>query len=139
MIRKYISGDVFKIKVQKEQEDEVYQAHLGFEKIEAFTLLDNDEILAVFGFRIIDNNDAECFALISSDIGRKLGEMIRFLVKKIPFLMHERGVLRSFMTVKSNFNQAHRMAILLGFKAVEKLPSFFNGNDYEIYERREKW
>ena len=139
MIRKYISGDVFKIRVQKEQEDEVYQAHFGFEEIEAFTLLDEDEILAVFGFRIDDKNEAECFALISYNIGRKLGEMVRFLVKKIPLLMRERGVFRTFMTVKSSFYQARRMAVLLGFEAVEKLPSFFYGNDYEIYERIEKW
>ena len=139
MIRKYISGDVLNIKVQEEQKDEVYQAYVGFESIEAFTLFDGDVVLAVFGFRISDNNEAECFALISSDIGRKLGEMIRFLMKKIPLLMRDRGVLRSFMTVKSSFYQARKMAVLLGFEAVEKLPSFFNGNDYEIYERREKW
>lgn len=139
MIRKYISGDVFRIKVQEEQKDEVYQAYVGFEKIEAFTLLDGDEVLAVFGFLIDEKNEAECFALISSDIKKKLGELICFLRNKIPLVMKERGVIRAFMTVKSNFYQAKRMAVLLGFKAVEKLPSFFNGIDYEIFERREKW
>ena len=139
MIRKYISGDVFKIRVQEEQKEEIYQAYVGFESIEAFTLFDDENVFAVFGFRLNYDNEAECFALISSDIGRRLCEMVRFLLKEIPFLMKERGVFRAFMTVKSSFYQARRMAVLLGFKAVEKLPSFFNGNDYEIYERREKW
>lgn len=139
MIRKYISGDVFKIRVQKEQREEIYHAYEGFESIEAFTLVDDENVFAVFGFRLNCDNEAECFALISSDIGRKLCEMVRFLLKEIPFLMREKGVFRSFMTIKSSFYQARRMAILLGFKAVGKIPSFFNGNDYEIYERREKW
>ncbi len=139
MIRKYISGDVFKIRVQEEQREEIYHAYEGFESIEAFTLVDDKNVFAVFGFRLNCDNEAECFALISSDIGRKLCEMVRFLLKEIPFLMREKGVFRSFMTVKSSFYQARRMAILLGFKAVGKIPSFFNGNDYEIYERREKW
>lgn len=139
MIRKYISGDVFRIKVQKEQADEVHQAYVGFEQIEAYTLCDDEIIFAVFGFRLVDENRAECFALISGDIGMKLREMICFLLKEIPLNMKKMGVFRAFMTVKSDFYQAKRMARLLGFKAVKKLPSFFNGIDYEIYERIEKW
>ncbi len=139
MIRKYISGDVFKVKVQKEQEAEVYQAYVGFEQIEAYTLVDDKNVLAVFGFLLNEKNEAECVALISQNIGLKLAELLRFLIKEIPFVMKKRNIFRAFMTVKTSFSQARKMAVMLGFKAVKKLPSFFGGIDYEIFERREKW
>lgn len=139
MIRKYLKGDVLRVLVQQEQALETLEAYTGFEKITAFTILDdNNEVLGVFGFDLYQKYEARCYAFIGKNIGFRLKELICFLRKYIPYKMKKNKILRAELTVKSGFRAGDKMARMLGFRAVENLPSFFNLFDYVRYERINK-
>ena len=139
MIRKYISNDVKFVEVQKEQIHELKNGIDFFNYIDAYTLVDGDKILGVLGFNKISDETAQCFALLGKNSGKKFIELIRFLKKEIYEKMKKLKIKKVFMTVKNDFYQAHRMAEILEFRVVEKLPLFFDGYDYCLYERSLVW
>lgn len=137
MIRKYKKGDAFKVDVQKEQIVEAKECSKFFDEITAFSLIDEKEqLLAVMGYRIIKDR-AECFALLGQKVGLKMIELIKFIKRKMKIEADKKKVKRIFITVKDEFYNAKRMADILGFKEVAKLPLFFDGKDYLLYERKE--
>ena len=137
MIRKYERGDVLKVDVQLEQLDEAEECGGFFEEITAYSLVDDKgDVLAVMGYRII-RTGAECFALLGENVGSKMIELIRFIKCKIKVEATKNKVDRIFITVKDGFDNAKRMAEILGFVKVADLPLFFNGNDYLLYEKKE--
>ena len=135
MIRKYMKGDAKKVDVQEEQLHEIKAGIDFFDFISAYTLVDNDKILGVWGFDFISKNEVQCFALLGKECGKKIVELIKFLKMRIPLEMNKLKLQRAIFTVKDDFLQAHRMAKMLGFRVVKKLPLFFDGCDYQLYER----
>ncbi len=139
MIREYRAGDLFKIKVQPAQEDEALAVkESDFLKLKAYTLSEGKGggVLAAFGFReAADGRTAECFALIGRNARAKLFEAVRFWQREIASVMAARGIRRVTMTVRSSFAAGERLARLLGFYPAERLENFFNGNDYQLFER----
>jgi len=135
MIRKYLIDDVFKVNVQKMQQHEAKMGLEFFNFIEAYTLTDDDEILGVFGFDKISKNEVQCFALFGENSGRKFIELVKFLNKEISWKTKTLKIKKIFITVRSDFYQAHRLAKILGFRVVRKIPLFFNDVDYYLYER----
>ena len=100
-------------------------------------------VLAVFGFRIeggdiTTGREAECFALVGIDAGRKLIEAVRYFRRYIPRQAVRLGVRRVTMTVRRGFAAGARLACMLGFSPAGILEKFFNGEDYQIFERAEK-
>lgn len=100
-------------------------------------------VLAVFGFRIeggdiTTGREAECFALVGIDAGRKLIEAVRYFRRYIPRQAARLGVRRVTMTVRRGFAAGARLAGMLGFSPAGILEKFFNGEDYQIFERAEK-
>lgn len=100
-------------------------------------------VLAVFGFRIeggdiTTGREAECFALVGIDAGRKLIEAVRYFRRYIPRQAVRLGVRRVTMTVRRGFAAGARLAGMLGFSPAGILEKFFNGEDYQIFERAEK-
>lgn len=100
-------------------------------------------VLAVFGFRIeggdiATGREAECFALVGIDAGRKLIEAVRYFRRYIPRQAARLGVRRVTMTVRRGFAAGARLAGMLGFSPAGILEKFFNGEDYQIFERAEK-
>ena len=139
MIRKYKRGDALRIDVQKEQADEAKECRAFFDEIEAFTLVDDKgKILAVMGYRIIKDR-AECFALLGKTIKIKMIELVRFIKCKIKIESIKKKISKIFITVKVDFDNAKRMAEMLGFRQVARLPLFFNGKDYLLYEKRSEY
>ncbi len=135
MIRQYEVGDALKICVQQAQRDEAVVGAKLFDDVGAYSLVNScGEILAVFGYEA-DEGEIYCYALISEYVGRKLLEAVRFLHTEIPLKAKQMGRKRVLMTVRKGFSQAERFACLLGFKKGEVLPLFFNGNDYQVFER----
>lgn len=122
------------------QREEIAEAIVGFENIEALSLTDDgdDIVLAVFGYQMIEDNEAECFALLGKNCGYKLLEVVRYFKRFIPMMMEKRKCRRVMMTVRCDFGEGRRFAEMLSFKAVEILPSFFMGRDYQVYERIEE-
>ncbi len=137
MIRKYKKGDAFRVDVQKEQISEAKECSKFFAEIIAFSLIDEKKrVLAVMGYKIVKDR-AECFALLGEKVGLKMIELIKFIKKKMKIEADKNGVKRIFITVKDEFYNAKRMANILGFKEVAKLPLFFDEKDYLLYERKE--
>lgn len=100
-------------------------------------------VLAVFGFRIeggdiTTGREAECFALVGIDAGRKLIEAVRYFRRYIPRQAVRLRVRRVTMTVRRGFAAGARLAGMLGFSPAGILENFFNGEDYQIFERAEK-
>lgn len=145
MIRKYILGDALKIEVQPEQLAEAAVGATEFDRIEAFSLVDISKgqecVRAVFGFQeqiVGDKKEAECFSLISGGIGSiRLREAIKYLKRRISETVAERKISRVYMTVRCSFTAGRRMAEMLGFEEGCVLPFYFNGDDYQIFERKE--
>lgn len=135
MIRRYKKGEALAVQVQAAQIDEAAEAY-GFDMIKAYTLLDdNGEILAVFGYRDAGCGVMECFMLASAATRYKIIELFRFLNRSIPRIMRRQRFVRAMMTVKEGFKAGEKMAHMLGFKVAEKLPLFYSGNNYQIFER----
>lgn len=136
MMRVYQTGDVLKVKAQQAQIDEVFEAVKYFDEVGAYSLIDEDEnVLAVFGFAVTGDGAADCYALVSQRVGKYLIEAIRFFNLMFPKLMKKFSLDVVYMTVKSQFRSGERFAGLLGFKKVSDLPQFYNGNDYQLFER----
>ena len=137
MMRKYLKGDAQKVIVQKEQVDEAKVFAACFDEINAYTFADeNNKIYAVFGWWQRNDICGECFALLGQDCGKKLLHIIRFFKREIPDVMQRYHLQYAFMTVKKNFIPAKRLAKLLGFSLAADLPLFFNGSDYQLFERK---
>ncbi len=136
MIRKYKKGDALKVDVQDKQKDEAMFNAKFFDEIIAYSVIDLDEILGVFGFEIKDNI-GYCYALLGKNIKRKMYGFIKFVKQKIRDEINKNKVDRVLITVKENFDNAKKMAKILGFYEVAKLPLFFNCENYLLYERKE--
>lgn len=136
MIREYQTGDAAKVRVQAAQAAEALQSG-GFEEITGFSLVDGDDVLAVFGFKTdAATGEINCFALVGHNAGRKLCEMVRFVQKKMLEVLDKQPAKVAVITVKSGFKAGERLAEMLNFSPVAKLEAFYNGEDYQLFERR---
>ena len=136
MIRKYKDGDALKVDVQDEQKVEAKFNAKFFDSIVAYSVVENEKVLGVFGFEVVDEK-AYCFALLGKYMQSKMYEFVKFVKRKIELELSETNVSKVLFSVKEEFFNARRMAEILGFYEVAKLPLFFNGENYLLYERKE--
>jgi len=138
MIMKYQEGDAALVLPQPMQIDEAADFADFFDTIEALSLVDETTgaVLAVWGFQKADENSAEAFALIGDLSMRWLKQLLCFLKSFIPQKMAELEVKVLSVTVKKNFKQGLKFVRLLGFDETETLENFYNGEDYQLFERR---
>ena len=140
MMREYRNGDALRVLVQRAQEDEFSDGCAGFDRVGLYTLLGDDgSVLAVFGVCFSAEGVADCYALIAQAAGRKLLEAVRFLLREIPPFMRRKKLKQMRMTVKKDFMAGRRFAQMIGFCAADVLPKFYKENDYQLFERIEKW
>lgn len=137
IIRAYRAGDTEKISVQEAQREEYEQAGSGFAKLPYARVLSDEKghIFAMWGYRLEREGEAQGFALLSAVIGRRLLPLIRQLRGEIPQLMKAENVRRLMITVRADFAQGERMARLLNFYPVRKMPHYFLNYDYQLFER----
>lgn len=136
MMREYRNGDGLKVAVQKMQADEAVEGAAYFDHVGKYSLVKDDgEILAVFGYAGEAGRIADCYALVSQEAGRHLLEAVRFLQKEIPAVLQRCGFSGVRMTVRVGFDAGGRFAKMLGFEPAGMLPDFYNGNDYQLFER----
>lgn len=140
MITKYQTGDAALVLPQPMQADEAKEFADFFDTIEAYSLIDEKTgaVAAVFGFRLCDEMSAEGFALLSAISIRLLKQLVQFLKIFIRQKMIETNVKILRATVKKNFAGGYKFLYLLGFKHVAVLPDFYDGEDYQLFERRIK-
>lgn len=136
MIREYRNGDALKVLVQQAQADEAVEGAVCFDNVGKYSLVGTDgTILGVFGFTGKAGGKAECYAFIADNAGRHLLEAVRFFWREIPPIWRKSGYAGAQMTVKKGFVAGERFARMLGFEFAGDLPKFFNGNDYQLFER----
>lgn len=87
-------------------------------------------VLAVFGFRIeggdiTTGREAECFALVGIDAGRKLIEAVRYFRRYIPRQAVRLGVRRVTMTVRRGFAAGARAGRHAGIFPGRDIGKFF--------------
>ena len=139
MITSYQTGDAQLVISQKAQREEAAEFAPFFDDIPAYSLIDDESgaVLAVFGYRLVTEDTAECFALMSEMCMLRLREMVMFLKQKISEEMRDLFLRRVIMTVKKNFAAGMKFAKILGFHLVAELPDFYLGQDYQLFERSE--
>lgn len=140
MIRVYLAGDAKRVLVQEVQAREAAEFAWCFDKMSGYSLVDEKtgEVLGVFSYQVELNQgkrEAWCYALFSKHSGRKMLEAVRFLQKEIGIKMKDLGIDSVLMTVKKGFVPGVRLALALGFKANGVCPAFYEGVDYQIFER----
>lgn len=139
MIRKYLTGDVYLLDVQHEQEAEVEENAAGFEQIEAFTLIDDaGRVQAVFGYQETAKGVCDVYALLGKSCGRFMIELVRSMPKILHQAMRRYGWRRAQATIKKDFAAGKRFIVMLGFSYSGELPQFYGGNDYLLYEKEEQ-
>ena len=138
MISDSRAGDAKLVLPQAMQADEAADYADAFDDIEAYSLMDekSGDVLAVFGYQLINEDEAACFAIVSQHIGMKLREMIVFAQRLIEKKMDELHLQSVVMTVRHGFEAGDKLARRLGFRAVAWLPDFYLGYDYQLFERR---
>lgn len=137
MIRGYEVGDAGRVEVQEAQVKEGECFAKCFDEVSGYSLVDDGtgEVLAVFSYQVDEDEIAWCYALIGKKSGRKMLHIVRFLRCEIEEQMKRLGVKKVCMTVKKGFLAAERLARLLGFAEGALCPSFYDGMDYQIFER----
>ena len=136
MIRRYITGDAKKVDVQDEQIFEALEGAKCFDEIEAYSLIgDDEEVLGVFGFRIVEDR-GEGFAILGKKIGHKMVSLVRFIDRLIRDKSAKLGIEKVFITVKKSFYEGKRFGNMLEFFEVAELEKFFNNEDYVLLMRK---
>ncbi len=136
MIRQYIIGDAKKVDVQDEQIFEALEGAKCFDEIEAYSFIgDDDKVLGVVGFRIVEDR-GEGFAILGKKIGNKMVSLVRFIDRLIKEKMIKLGIEKVFITVKKSFYNGKRMGEMLDFCEVAEMENFFGDEDYLLMMRK---
>lgn len=132
MLRAHQNGDLEKIKLQPEQELEKSEAWKNFENSKTLVFSDNDKVLALF-LPIEEHGTISLFALIGKDCGYKSVSMFKEMRSWIDKQLQRPDINRIDFTTQSNFEQANRLANLLGFTCEGTLHKVFKGIDFNVW------
>lgn len=99
---------------------------------EAYSVLKGDVILAVGGFLRLDGCRATCWSLLSEDIGMDFFHIHKAVLKR----MKDSPYQRLEMAVAEYDGNAHRWALMLGFKHEGFMRKYFpDGSNATLYAR----
>lgn len=132
MMRCYKKGDIDRIKLQPEQEVERNEDWRLFENINTITFADGDEVLAIV-YPHEQYGNITIYALISSNCGYKAVSMVKEFKRWIKEQIKRDDVCRICFTTQSRFEQANRLALLLGFEYEGYLHRWFKGIDFNMW------
>lgn len=134
MIRQYKDGDLEKILIQEEQRNELGENISGYIHKDTLVFEDNETVYAIV--RPIYENGGRLY--ICSLIGcncRKKSIIIYKAFKKIFDEWLNNGINRLEITTKCDFENANRLAKMLGFECEGRMKKFYNGTDYFLWGR----
>lgn len=132
MMRCYEKGDIEKLNLQPEQELERNESWTAFASIESLVFADGDKVLAIIRPQE-ENGKIAIYALVGRDCGYKSVSIVRTMKTWIKNQMKRPDINRVEMTTQSQFYQANRLAVMLGFVYEGTLHSFFNGIDFNVW------
>lgn len=132
MLRCYQDGDLERIKLQPEQELERSSEWEKLKNDKTLVFCDKDKVLALV-YPMEDEGKITLFALVSRDSGYKAVHIVKTMRSWIIEQFTRNEIYRIDMTTQANFDQANRLAELLGFTYEGTLHSYFRGIDFNIW------
>lgn len=137
MIRHFDIKDLEKINVQDEQKCEDSEHWYMFDDNDTIVFEDGDRVLAIVRPLFQSGGKVHLVALVGKDCGYKAVPMFRKIRKLIDEWLSCKDINRVEMTTQLGFEQADRLAELLGFKKEGILRKYYNGIDFNIWGRTE--
>lgn len=132
MIRCYKKGDFEKLNLQPEQELERNETWKAFACEKSLVFADGDRVLAIIRPQE-ENGRLAIYALVGRDCGYKSVSMVKTIKTWIKNQIKRPDIERVEITTQSQFDQANRLAEMLGFVYEGTLHKFYNGIDFNIW------
>jgi RimJ/RimL family protein N-acetyltransferase len=99
---------------------------------EAYTAIVNGVVMGCFGLLPLTPNRGQIWSLLSPYSGKHMAGITRFAIKSIA----KCGIKRIEAHVRTDFEQGHRWAKMLGFKREGTMEAYGDdGLDYDLYSR----
>lgn len=132
MLRKYEAGDLEKIRLQPTQEVERNESWRAFASINSLVFADGDNVLAII-YPHEEYGTITLYSLVGKDSGYKSVSIVKTMIKWIKEQFSRSDVNRICMTTQADFDNANRLARMLGFSFEGTMHSFFKGIDFNIW------
>ncbi len=133
-IIKFDKTHLDKVYIQEEQKHELENGAF-FRAEHSFTIVDEGNVVGVFGFFEIYKGRVVVFSFISAKAGKHLFSLAKLLRKIIDDGMQKTDIDRVEMEVVKGFDHGERFAKLLGFECEGVLKKYYKGMDYKIFAR----
>ena len=132
MFRYYQNGDLEKIKLQPEQDLERSPEWEKFKSEKTLVFCDKEKVLTLI-YPWEDEGKITLIALVGADCGYKSCHIVRTMKSWIKEQLQRPEISRIDLTTQSSFEQANRLAKLLGFTYEGTLHKYFKGIDFNIW------
>lgn len=130
-IRPYTHNDVYNIKLDYEFDAASRAGLLGHNEIVAYTLLDDDKVLAVGGAHVMWFGAGEAWVLVSPECLRKPASFARYAKKLFDSILQDTELRRVQASIHVDDDRAYRFAEWLGFENEGVMRKYgVEGDDY---------
>ena len=130
-IRPYTHNDVYNIELDYEFDAASRAGLLGHNEIVAYTLLDDDKVLAVGGAHIMWFGAGEGWVLVSPDCLRTPASFARYAKRLFGSILQDTDLRRVQASIHVDDDRAYRFAEWLGFENEGIMRKYgVDGGDY---------
>jgi hypothetical protein len=130
-IRPYVHSDVYDIELDYEFDAASRAGLLGHNEIVAYTLLDDDKVLAVGGAHVMWFGAGEAWVLVSPECLGKPASFARYAKKLFDSILQDTELRRVQASIHVDDDRAYRFAEWLGFENEGVMRKYgVDGGDY---------
>jgi len=130
-VRPFQDGDVYDIALDYEFGQESRAGLLGHDNIVAYTLLDDDKVMAVGGAHVMWFGAGEAWVLVSPDCLGKPSSFARYAKRLFDSILQETDLRRVQASIHVDDERAYRFAQWLGFENEGVMRKYgVDGGDY---------
>lgn len=134
-VREFRREDINRLEPQPEQKHEYELCR----KVDfKYTVEAGGNILAVLAYFEWGRGEYVVCSLISGRAGKYMLPLVRRLRCLIAEKAEECGAQKIYMSVLDGFAAGERLARILGFSWIDRLPAYYLGKDYNLYRRNMK-
>ena len=132
IVRKFQREDISRLELQPEQKHEYALCrNVDFN----YTVEAEGNVLAVLAYFEWGAGEYVVCSLISGRSGKYMLSLVRRLSCLIDNKAEECGAKKIYMSVLDGFAAGERLAGILGFALIDRLPAYYLGKDYTLYRR----
>jgi len=130
-IRPYRQEDVYDIELDYEFDSVSRAGLLGHNEIVAYTLLDDDKVLAVGGAHVMWFGAGEAWVLVSPDCLNQRASFARYAKRLFDSILQDTDLRRVQASIHVDDDRAYRFAEWLGFENEGVMRKYgVDGGDY---------